>query len=132
MSHARNLAHALKVITWKQITIFCFLNEDHKEYHYECHMKKKKKRLTVWEMKIFPVEFIASNRSLFNLLPLSSLFRGGRRRKQTNENIRGVTTCKHEFLFTNPKHFLQKITWINYRHETYIKLHWTSEYIMGS
>jgi hypothetical protein len=53
--------------------------------------------LTVCDMKIFPVEFTASNRSWFRLFPWSSLLLGGRRRKQTNENIRGVTTCNMNY-----------------------------------
>jgi hypothetical protein len=49
-------------------------------------------------MKTLPVEFTESSRSWFSLLPLSSEFEGGKRRKQTNENVRGTTTCVYNLL----------------------------------
>jgi hypothetical protein len=47
---------------------------------------------TVCVMKTLPVEFTESSRSWFSLLPLSSEFGGGKRRKQTKENVRCATT----------------------------------------
>jgi len=54
--------------------------------------------LTVCDMKIFPVEFTESSRSLFSLLPWSSELRGGNSRKQTKENVRGATTWEGNLL----------------------------------
>lgn len=55
-------------------------------------------KLTVWEMKVLPVEFTAFNRSWFSLLMKASSLQAGSKRKQTRENIRGVTTCQEKIV----------------------------------